>query len=83
MVQMLFIEHYSLNRIPLHYCVSNQHVETAKLLIQKGAFINHKNSAGQTPEDLAVASGNVAMQQLFHRLSHDLDMVTMATLYPN
>lgn len=42
------------NDTPLHDAAVNGHVKIAKLLVERGADINAKNSKGKTPLDVAL-----------------------------
>ena len=52
---------------PLHYAVSINNVDAARMLIQYGAISTIKNNEGRTALDQAKAEGKNAMVQIFSR----------------
>jgi cytohesin len=50
--------------IPLHVAVEKGKIETANLLIQKGADVNAKNSTGITPLHIAAQKSDIKMANL-------------------
>jgi ankyrin repeat protein len=48
----------------LHCAARRDHPRVIRLLLQKGAVANAKNTAGQTPLDIAVTGGNVGAASL-------------------
>ncbi|OWZ05549.1 hypothetical protein PHMEG_00022343 [Phytophthora megakarya] len=50
---------------PLHRCES---VECAKLLLERGADLNARNSEGQTPYDVAIEDDHEQLKMLYENL---------------
>jgi tetratricopeptide (TPR) repeat protein len=52
-------------RTPLHVAIKHGNRALAKLLIKKGAATDKPDHSGQTPADMATASGKAGLQNLF------------------
>ncbi|KAI0806152.1 ankyrin repeat-containing domain protein [Irpex lacteus] len=48
-------------RYPLHYAASKSHVDISKLLIARGADINARDKANQTPLHRAATTGSIGL----------------------
>jgi ankyrin repeat protein len=58
---------------PLHWASGNNHIEIAKLLIERGADLEAENKWGQTPLHVASRYNHIKMTKLFLDAGADLE----------
>uniref|UniRef100_A0A093V213 Serine/threonine-protein phosphatase 6 regulatory ankyrin repeat subunit C n=1 Tax=Talaromyces marneffei PM1 TaxID=1077442 RepID=A0A093V213_TALMA len=55
-------------RTPLHYAVTNKHIDIVKLLVERGATTTIADISGVNPMQLAAESGSEEMTQMMHMM---------------
>lgn len=55
-------------RTPLHYAVTNKHIDIVRLLVERGATTTIADINGANPMQLAADSGSEEMTQMMHMM---------------